>query len=186
MALNGLAYAVDLDRMRSACGSRDVRLLSDILGRQGEPFACYAEQLDGEDETGYSFRQALMDIIEGVYRAPGSRRFLYGYAIELLCRHFGEAIPVPGDEFSEIGDPEDLEIESPLVNGELPLPVPPWGDTPYVRFLSREQVVQEAQRLAIMNLSHPDNDVRQGRETLLYQLKWGGERGRSYVIVVNG
>ena len=127
MALNGNAYAVDLDRMRSACGSRDETLLSDILERQGDLFACYAEQLDGEDESGFSFRQALMDIIEGVHRAPGSRRFLYGYAIELLCRHFGEVIPVPGDEqFAEIGDPEDLEIGSPLVNGELPLPVPSW------------------------------------------------------------
>jgi hypothetical protein len=187
MALNGNAYAVDLARMRSACGSKDESLLSDVLEHQADLFACYADQLDDEDESGYSFRQALTDIIEGEYRAPKSRRFLYGYAIEVFCRHFGEVIPVPGDEqFNEIGDPEDLEIDSPLVDGELPLPVPSWGDTPYVRFLTPEQVVQEAEKFSKMDLPLQHDCVTEGRETLLYQLRWAGERGRSFVTVVNG
>lgn len=188
MALNGLAYAVDMDRMRAACGSRDAATLAEILRDQEEVFTLYADQLDEEDASGFSFRDALADLLAGEFRAPEDRRFLYGYAIEILCRHFGEVIPVPGDEeFGEIGDPADLEIDaSPLVGGQLPLPVPPWRDTPYVRYLPAEQVVQEAARLAAMDLSHPDGDVQEGRETLLYQLRWAAERGRGFVTVVNG
>lgn len=187
MALNGNAYAVDLDRMLSACGSDDKVLLGAILKRQADLFAYDSEQLDEEVESSFTLQQALTDIIAGNYRAPESRRYLYGYAIEILCRHFGEVIPVPGDEqFNEIGDPGDLEIDSPLVNGDLPLPLPTWSDTPYVRFLTSQQVVQEADKFSKMDLSHQMECLKEGRETLLYQLQWAGERGRSFFTIVNG
>ncbi|AMV36766.1 hypothetical protein [Planctomyces sp. SH-PL62] len=134
MAINGTAYAVDLDLMRAAFGSRD----GDLLGRIVEAAASTIESFDlQEDEPpSYSLRQALADLIDGDCRAPERSRFLYGYAIDILSEYFGEVIPVPEDDFDEVGDPEDLEIDSPLLNGQLPLPVPAWGDTPYVRFLT--------------------------------------------------
>src|SRR5262249_20164937 len=187
MALCGNAYAVDLTAMRKACGSKDEGPLSAIMNSQIREIRRLAEQLDEDDDSGFPFRQALADIVAGVYQAPPSRCSLYGYAIEVLCGHFGEAIPVPGDEdFGEIGDPADLEIDTPLVNGGLPLPVPAWGDTPYVRFLSPEQVVEGSERLSHTDLSHEDDAIAEGREILRYQLQWARERGRAYIAVVNG
>jgi hypothetical protein len=182
MALNGQAYAVDLDRMRAAFGSKDERLLRSI--------AVLTDVMLDEDEaaaSAYSPQDAMADIIQGECRAPKERRSLYGYAIEDLCQHFGQVIPIPGDEgFDEIGDPEDLEIEPGIFSGELPIPVPKWGDTPYVRFLDASQVAAAVERLSGQDLSHDDPSISEGRRILLYQLKWALDRGKAFVAVVNG
>ena len=186
MALNGQAYAIDRDRMLAAFGSKDAQLLDEILGMQVELVESYDDQLEVEDaEPSHPVRQALADIIEGVV-GPGIGIF-YGYAIEVLCDHFGQVIPVPDDSgCDEIGDPEDLEIESKLLSGDLPIPVPAWGDTPYVRFLTAEQVPEELERLSGEDLSHDDPSIEEGRQILLSQLKWASDRGRAFVTVVNG
>jgi hypothetical protein len=90
------------------------------------------------------------------------------------CRHSTSAkwCPSPVDpQFNEIGDPEDLEIDSPLLSGELPVPVPAWGDTPYLRFLAPAQVAAEYERLSAQDLSHDEPSIEEGRRTLLSQLK---------------
>jgi hypothetical protein len=184
MALNGTAYAVDLGRLRAAFGSRDSELLGRIVGDAAKAIESFDLQ-EGEPPS-FSMRQAITDLIDGEFRAPERSRFLYGYAIEILCEYFGEVIPVPDDEFDEIGDPDDLEIDTPLLNGELPLPVPAWGDTPYVRFLTAEQVAEEYQRLSEADLSHDNPSIEEGRQALVYQLKWALDRGRAFVTVANG
>ena len=185
MALNGNAFAVDPDRMRAAYGSRDEALLAALLEGHADAFEPFDAPADVE--AGRSLRQAVEQIIFGDCRLPPDDRFLYGYAIEVLCRHFGEVVPVPDDpQFNEIGDPEDLEIDGPLLSGELPLPVPAWGDAPYVRFLTPAQVVAEYERLSAEDLSHDEPSIEQGRRTLLAQLKWTRDRGKAFVTVVAG
>jgi hypothetical protein len=181
MALNGTAYAVDLGRLRAAFGSRDSGLLGRIIGDAAETIESFDLQ-EGEPPS-FSMRQAITDLIDGEFRAPERSRFLYGYAIEILCEYFGEVIPVPDDE---IGDPGDLEIDTPLLNGGLPLPVPAWGDTPYVRFLTAEQVAEEYKRLCEADLSHDDPSIEEGRQALVCQMKWALDRGRAFVTVANG
>jgi hypothetical protein len=182
MALNGQADAVDLNRMRAAFGSKDERLLRSI--------AVLTEEVPDEGEAGsaaFSPADAMSDIIAGECRAPEDRRHLYGYAIEDLCHHFGEVIPIPDDEgFDEIGDPDDLEIEPPIFSDELPIPVPKWDDTPYVCFLDASKVADAVARLFGEDLSHDDPTIAEGREILLAQLKWALDRGRAFVVVVNG
>jgi hypothetical protein len=182
MALNGQAYAVDLDRMRAAFGSKDERLLRSI--------AVLTEEISDEGEvasTAYSPQDAMADIIAGECRAPEDRRHLYGYAVEDLCHHFGEVIPIPDDEgFDEIGDPDDLEIEPRIFSDEMPIPVPAWDDTPYVRFLDASKVADTVARLCGDDLSHADPGIAEGRRILLCQLKWALDRGRAFVAVVNG
>jgi hypothetical protein len=180
MALNGQAYAVDLDRMRAAVGSRDEQLLKVIVTYTDEGLD---EDLAAE---AYSARDAMVDIIEGEFRAPEHRRHLYGYAIEELCLHYGETIPIPEDLDIEIGDPGDLEIDTKLVRPELPIPVPEWGDTPYVRFLTASEVADEFKRLSNVDLSHDDPSIEEGRQILLYQLGWAADRERAFVTLVNG
>ncbi len=129
----------------------------------------------------------MEQIIDGDCRLPPDDRFLYGYAIEVLCRHFGEVVRVPDDpQFNEIGDPGDLEIQSPLLGRELPLPVPAWRDTPYVRFLTHSQVAAEYERLSAEDLSHDEPSIEEGRRTLLAQLEWTRDRGKAFVTVVAG
>ena len=181
MALNGQAYAVDLERLRAAFGSKDKQLLKTMLERVAESYYFPEDEDDGVEDQ----QRAITDIIEGDCRAPRDRRPLYGYAVEDLCLYFGEVIPIPFDEI-EIGDPGDLDIESRLLSGELPIPVPKWGDTPYVRFLTPEQVPEELDRLSGMDLSHHDPGIMEGREILLHQLKWAADRRKAFVTVVNG
>ena len=182
MSQGGQAYAVDLDQLRAAFGSRDERLLDGIV-------TLTDEMLD-EEEAGsvtYSPRDALVDIIAGECRAPKQRRHLYGHAIEDLCQHFGEVIPIPDDsDEDEVGDPDDLEIETKLSGGELPIPVPAWEDTPYVRFLTATGVREELERLSGEDLSHEDSSIEEGRRILLHQLKWASDRGKGFVVVING
>jgi hypothetical protein len=68
----------------------------------------------------------------------------------------------------------------------LPIPIPAWNDTPYVRFLSAAQVKELVGRLAGEDLSHDDRDIEEGRRLLLWQLKWAADRGKAFVTVVNG
>ena len=182
MALNGQAYAVDVDRMRAVVGSKDECLLRSI--------AVLTDEMLDEDEaasSAYSPQDAMTDIIEGEFRAPENRRSLYGYAIEDLCQHFGQVIPIPDDEgYDEIGDPDDLEIEPSIFASELPIPVPKWSDTPYVRYLDASKVADAVETLSSEDLSHDDPSIEEGRRILLYQLKWALDRGKAFVAVVNG
>jgi len=181
MALNGQAYAVDLERLRAAFGSKDKQLLETMLERVAETY-----HFPEDDDVGMEDQQrAITDIIEGDCRAPRDMRPLHGYAIEALCLYFGEVIPIPFDEI-EIGDPADLDIESRLLGGALPIPVPEWSDTPYVRFLTPEQVSEGLDRVSGIDLSHDDPSIMEGREFLLHQLNWAADRRKAFVTVVNG
>lgn len=182
MALSGQAYAVDLDRLRAAFGSKDEHLLRSIVVLTEETF-------DGDEAAApiYSPQDAMADIIAGQFRAPKDRRHLYGYAIEDLCLQFGQVIPIPDDAgWDEVGDPDDLEIEPRIFDDALPIPVPKWGDTPLVRFLDASGVAAAIERLTGEDLSHDDPDIAEGRRLLLYQLKWAAERGKAFVAVANG
>jgi hypothetical protein len=183
MALNGQAYAVDLERLRAVFGSKDKQLLTTMLERVAEAYYFPEDEDVGMGDA----LQAITDIIEGDCRLPRNKRHLYGYAIEDLCQYFGEVIPIPTEfDADEIGDPEDLEIDSPLTSGELPIPVPAWDDTPYVRFLTAALVPEEFKRLTGEDLSHDDPSIEEGRQLLLRQLQWAADRGKAFVTVVNG
>ncbi len=83
-------FLVDLEEVRKACGSRDAALISDILATQADFIADYEKQSRFNAQNVTSSR--LTDLINGtVY--PTGFAYLYGYCLELVCRHLGRLSP---------------------------------------------------------------------------------------------
>ncbi|MCB9565680.1 MAG: hypothetical protein H6710_00360 [Myxococcales bacterium] len=108
MSLSLTLYLVDLERARGAIGSGDDKLLRQIGGRFKADLARADEWFSSEIERGAPTRHdALRAVIEG---GPFDARygFQYGYAYEMICRHFGRYLnnnafsPFRGDWLEEV------------------------------------------------------------------------------------
>lgn len=90
MSLSLALYLVELDKARGAIGGRDDKLRRQICGRFkneiGQADEWFATEILGGAPNR---RDALRAVIEG---GPFDKRygFQYGYAYEMICRHFGK------------------------------------------------------------------------------------------------
>ncbi len=90
MSLSLTTYLVDLTRLRATIGSRDDKLRRQICGRFKDELARADDYFSGEIAAGAPTRRdAVKAVFEG---GPFDKRygFQYGYAYELICRHFGK------------------------------------------------------------------------------------------------
>ena len=147
-------FAVDLDGLRRVVAEHDLSTLERV--RAAEPDQFEHKLQDGDPSLG----EALRQIVAG--EAQGSRpSHQYGYALKLLCQVEGEWLP--GDDL--IADLEPLELHSPLEQPRLPIDIPANQDFPFISFLDAAEVRREAERLASLDLSYPDDeDIEEARE----------------------
>jgi hypothetical protein len=133
-------YAVDLNQLRAALGSKDEALLTAILESDPERFE------EDEDEGELSLRAALRHLVMGLNRRNDSG-YQYGYALEHLCAYLGERLD--SDEWESIRW-EVLEetgmVEIMEGNGS-PVRLSRINDFPSLGHLTPEQVRVMAERI---------------------------------------
>ena len=184
--------AVDLDKLRAACGSRDRALLDSVVRkfrRDFEQFDEMGEDLDagGDDDppagSTLTMKEALGHLVMGEEYNPKAG-FMYGYALEFLCRHIGTKLP--NDQWSslrsswswfpdvdnaleELGVPEGrLRVQGHLRGRGSPVPIPAIADYPVIGYLRRDEI-----RLAAGDLDEGKvqslecEDMREGLGELL-------------------
>ena len=181
MGYRTLAYAVDIDRIRSTFGSNDDALLRAIEQEFADEFPRNDEWFSREIRRGApTLREALAQIVRGKITAREGieTEFQYGYAAELLCRHLGRELD--NDDLIEFVD--DLEIPTGITTSGPPLPIPESGDFPAIGFLTADQVRQEFASLKDEDLSHDDDDIAAAREEFRAYLQQACALGRGVVM----
>lgn len=88
---------VDFKRVTGAVGSKDKRLLSTLVEEFGDEFEQFDELADDvvNDEDGaevLTMQSVLTQMVMGEQYNEGLG-FMYGYALEFVCRYFGEWLP---------------------------------------------------------------------------------------------
>jgi hypothetical protein len=141
MSLSLTLYHVDLAQARGAIGSRDDKLRRQLGGRFKADMARADEWFDSAIEGGAPKRyDALRAVIDG---GPFDERFgfQYGYAYEMICRHFGRYLnnnsfsPFRGDWLEDVDKGlaqlgiSAVKVTSFMVGG-LPDPLPRPDDFP--------------------------------------------------------
>jgi hypothetical protein len=178
MGYRTLSYGVDIDRLRSAFGSRDEAMLGEIEREFADQFRDNDRWFSDEIGRGApSLREALAQIARGEITGGEATGFQYGYALELLCKRLGHELD--NDDLIEFVD--DLEIPTGLLSSGPPLPIPPPLDFPAIGFLTADQVRDEYARLEGLDLSHDDKDIEAAREEFRSYLRQASERGLGIV-----
>lgn len=117
-------YAVDLNRIRSVFGSKDLTLFEHIK-----------EQCDSleDDEL-----DALRRIIMGECQNEPNTEHLYGYALKAICDHIGEMV---GGDVAAV---RDHPYKSKLVANGPPIEIPyTRSDFPEIGYLEYDGLAQE-------------------------------------------
>jgi hypothetical protein len=167
------ATAVDLGKVTAAVGSKDMRLLSALVKKFGDDFEQFDEMAAdfADEEAGgdaLTMQGALGQMVMGEEYSEWLG-FLYGYALEFICRHFGERLPnehwsaMPsGSKWAETVDrglnaagvPERvLRVGTHLMNRGSPVPIPEIDDFPGIGYLRLNEVRAAQEALAQARLA---------------------------------
>src|SRR5687768_10056766 len=85
-------YAVPVGRLAEVVGSRDRAVIDAIVEGQAD----FLESIDNiHEEAEMSCAEAVAELINGEVSEDGPG-YLYGYALEAICRHVGEELPNMG------------------------------------------------------------------------------------------
>ena len=166
------AIAVDLDKVRSAIGSKDKALLARLkkaLGDDLEQIDAMLEDYADEDEGGEPLTTgaALRHMILGEpYRADEGLGFAYGYCFEALCQYYGDVLP--NDQWSAMRyqwfdavqkaleragvAPKQFAIRT-LVERGAPVPLPEIDDFPGIGYLTKDEAAKARAALAKADLT---------------------------------
>jgi hypothetical protein len=161
------ATAVELRKVTDALGSKDRRLLSALVKAFGDDFDQFdemaADYLD-EDEDGepLTMQAALTQMVMGEEYNDGLG-FMYGYALEFICNHFGEPLPNGGwsgmPSSTKWADTVDQALKAAGVPGKVfgvsrhlmnrgaPVEIPSIDDFPAIGYLKLAEI--EAVRQAL-------------------------------------
>ncbi|MBN73774.1 MAG: hypothetical protein CME32_31345 [Gimesia sp.] len=129
-----------------------------------------ADNDETDDDTSYQpafdiSEEILSDLVSGNLNQSGAE---HGYALEIMCYTLGKLLP--DDDL--IGDLEPLELDTPLQQPRIPVPLKEYNDFPVISFLTAEEVAAEFQRLSRLNLEFPsDEDIEEAREAFFECIK---------------
>jgi hypothetical protein len=150
--------AVDLKQVTGVIGSKNKRLLSTLIKEFGGEFeqidemaADFVDEMDEEDGA-TTVRDALTQMVMG-QEYNEELGFVYGYALEFVCRHFGEYLPNGNWSAmrSEWAHKADKALEkagvgaealrlSRLMNRGAPVPLPLIEDFPGIGYMTRKEI----------------------------------------------
>lgn len=160
--------AVEIDRVAGIVGSRDEALLGDLIATFGDEFGQIDEMAvdraeDEERDEAPTVRSSLAQMVRGEPYDEGYG-FLYGYALEFVCRYFGEYLPnhqwsaMPsGSSWAETVDQgleaagvpaKTIGVASHLMNRGAPVEIPEIDDFPGIGYLDRHEVRAAQEALA--------------------------------------
>ena len=118
-------FLLQLAELRRVPGNKNADLLR--AAKQSDP-----ARMEYPDDEGLSLGQALEQIVNG---APLDKRYgyIYGYALEQICRHLGET--VDADEISDLHMFPRDEIVPWLESSGPPIKLPKIDDFPLIGFV---------------------------------------------------
>jgi hypothetical protein len=138
-------YALDLDRLKAVYGSKDERLIADVLKSQAEELQNNDGFFESECESGVcpNSETALREIVNGSIAHYERAEPMFGYVLKILCEHLGEFIG--GGEVAAI---RDHPYKSQLLASGVPIPIPYSGeDFPEIGFLAVHEIPAEIERI---------------------------------------
>jgi hypothetical protein len=138
-------YVVEIERLKSAFGSKDDALLRATVRDQAAEIESNSEWFQPEinEEGAPRVEQALAEIIRGSVNVPEDCEFQYGYALELLCMQLGERVKEAGD----VCFLHELPFGRKLLDGRAPVSIPPSPDFPEIGHLLAADVFCELVRV---------------------------------------
>ena len=178
------AYAVDLAKVRSVVGSGDAKLVKQIAKKSADEL----EQIDDIDDAEPSAKECLAQLVDGETE-DGDVNFKYGYALELVCRHFGEWLPnrswsaMRFDWFDTvdkaIGKLGKRSLSARVFYSGVPVEIPRPEDFPMIGHLEKDEIVElaAALRAAKAKKKKLAPDVVESLDELLGWLDAGAKRG---------
>jgi hypothetical protein len=148
-------FALDVDRLKGIFASNNEQLLNEILTAQAEDIASndafFANKIKAGDLP--STATAIRQIFEGNPRVD-IQDALYGYSLQIICRHMGEE--VWGGEYG-VANVSDHPYDSKLLKSGVPIPIPVPSDFPMIGYLSLNEIDDEI-ALATAEHAKPSND----------------------------
>ena len=189
MSYGIMAYAVSLEKVESALGKSNAKrgllgrlfgpstdsLVEKIKQKSAYRFEQDEEDLDEEDEgQPLTLQQALVDLLDGndLRSSYGDK---YGYALELLCEHFGESLDNSAwsamriewaeqvqEEMTQVGIEENaISLTNHLMFRGSPIQIPGPTDSPAIGFLRNDEIERAANAIDAADLSNMDEDVEE-------------------------
>lgn len=162
--------------LRRLLGSPADRVIRTLKRKYSRRF-----QDDTEHEEDLSLEQALTDLLANGPLNPafGHR---YGYAVELLCLHFGEVLDNSAwssmrtewaeqvqEAMTQLGIDSEIVSVTQLMYRGSPIAVPEPGDFPSIGFLRREEIGKAAAAIDSASLSSVDEEVQ---ESIMQVREW--------------
>ncbi len=141
MGYNHMFYAVAIAELKKTYGSKNDKLLEEILAAKAEEIerndAFFEDQI--KDGSLPDTATALREIVYGNPRSDVEGA-IYCYAFKILCMYLGE--PIYGSE-GDVSDVSDHPYDSLLVKAGMPIPIPEPADFPEIGHLEFDQLDQE-------------------------------------------
>lgn len=142
MSYSLMPYAINLDQLRNAVGSKDEALLAEIQEANPEAFA-----EDDHDEDEISVGRALRDLIMG-HPPVAASAHQYGYALKVLVEHLGEWLPSDMWESITWRVLQTTGMGDLLQDSGTPVPLPKMDDGfPAIGHLTADRVKELASKL---------------------------------------
>jgi hypothetical protein len=172
MSYTSSFFAVDLEELRRLVAAHDLSVVQRVQAAEPDQFE---HKINEGDPT---LGEALRQIVAGETTKGSRHSHQYGYALKLLCQVEGQWLP---DE-DLIADLEPLELHSPLEQYRLPIDIPANQYFPFISFLDASEVRREAQRLASLDLSFPeDEDIQEARAAYAACIAQAAEHGKAVI-----
>jgi hypothetical protein len=168
-------YAVPMERLKQAVGSRDQAIIDAIVAGQ-KGFLSSIDDIDEEAELRCA--DAVAELLNGELSedAPG---YLYGYAVEAICSHVGETLPnicpIAGasdwiEEVDALLEGKGIPVRlNGLVYGGSPVPIPEPDDYPFIGKWTAAELAAAKAAFEAADLTDVDPEMA---ETLQQMRDW--------------
>ncbi|WP_020474893.1 DUF7691 family protein [Zavarzinella formosa] len=201
--------AVDLKKVVEVFGSKNKRLIATLIKNFEDEFdqidEMAAEMLENEDEDedededgdgkeATTVRDAITQMVMG-QKYDDRVGFVYGYALEFICRHFGEGLS--NDSWSSmrsewarkadkalksVGVAEKTLRVSQLMNRGAPVPLPMIEDFPGIGYMTLKEIEMAVAEFTEEKLDAvKDDEVREALSELRFWL-WSCEDSKKDLI----
>lgn len=160
-------YGVDLDRLKAIYGSKDDKLLTELIKVRAQEIKDNDDWFEDEikDDGFPTTKQALREIIAGSFGTYEFGEAMFGYALQILCEHIGQRVGA-----DDVADVSAHSYASQLVASGPPVSIPYDKDGPEIGFLSLAQIPEEINRI--------DAAPKKARRSLVLSIVSGLTGGR--------
>lgn len=158
-------YAVDLQELRGFCATPGEDALAALFQSKNSEIEDNDDRFESEiDEDWPMTADAIAEIMTGNC-VPGDHASMYGYALEIICSHFGEYL-----NNDELGSLRYQLYESKLLETRSPVPMPLSDNFPSIGYLEANEVGIELEQLVSAGLPS-DEEVAEDAEVLRNSLE---------------